>query len=188
MILVSHGMHNVRFHCDRAIWLDQAQVQKIGRSSDVCDEYEMFSARMGKETGEAIYGDESIRVENLTYPKMISSEDEFVFEFLIRCKRTVERPIIVFSIYDVKNQHLVSNYSYLDGFVPSFVQGANRVSIRYDNMPLSNGVYRINLALHENEMNNHMAQLQNCASFEVQNSRSTFGLMNLSPEWQIESH
>lgn len=187
MILVSHGMHNVRFHCDRAIWLDQAQIQKIGRSSDVCDEYEMFSARMGKETGEAIYGDESIRVENLTYPKMISNEDEFIFEFLVRCKRTVERPIIVFSIYDVKNQHLVSNYSYLDGFVPSFVQGANRVRIRYDRMPLSNGVYSINFSIHENEVNNHLAMLQNCASFEVQNPRSTFGLMNLSPEWKIES-
>jgi lipopolysaccharide transport system ATP-binding protein len=187
MILVSHGMHNVRFHCDRAIWLDKARLQKVGRSSEVCDAYEMFSARMETQSGSTVYVDDSILVEEIVCPQMISSEDAFVFEFLVKSRRIVEKPIIVFSIYDVKSQHLVSNYSNMDGFLQSFGQGANRVRIRYERMPLSNGVYSINFSIHENEVNNHLAMLQNCASFEVQNPRSTFGLMYLSPEWRIES-
>ena len=184
MILVSHGMHNVRFHCDRAIWLDHAHMQQLGNSHEVCDAYEMFSARIENRKGSQILVDHSIRVEDIVCPKTISSEEEFVFEFVVKSKRVVERPIIVFSIYDVKSQHLISNYSHLDGFVSPFLPGKNEVRIRYEMMPLANGVYRINLALHENSMNNHLAQLQSCAFFEVQNSKTTFGLMSLSPRWE----
>lgn len=184
MILVSHGMHNVRFHCDRAIWLDHAHVQQIGSSNEVCNAYEMFSARIEDQQSDQILVDKSIRVEDIDCPKMVSSEDEFVFEFVVKSKRVVERPIIVFSIYDVKSQLLISNYSHLDGFVSPFLPGNNKVEIRYEKMPLANGVYSINLSLHENRINDHLALLQHCATFEVQNSKTTFGLMSLSPKWQ----
>jgi lipopolysaccharide transport system ATP-binding protein len=183
MILVSHGMHNVRFHCDKAVWLDKGKVKEIGKSSDVCDEYELFIGKTSLTQGSEIYFDHDIKIEDVRHSQKVDSAREFVFEFNVTSRRFVEKPIIVFAIFDVKGQHIISNYSYLDGFLPHFRKGTTHIRLRFDSLPLSSGVYTISLVLHENGVGNHLAFLQNRFVFEVQNEESNFGLLRLRPEW-----
>lgn len=187
MILVSHGMHNVRFHCDRAIWLDSARIQKIGISNDVCEAYEMFIGRTGLGQGSEIYFDDDIRIKDVRYPQKTDGTKQFVFEFSVTSKRLVENPIIVFAIFDVKGQHIISNYSYIDGFWPSFRKGTTCIRLTFDQLPLSSGVYSISLVIHENGVGNHLAFLQNRFVFEIQNRESNFGLLRLRPQWDYEA-
>ena len=183
MILVSHGMHNVRFHCDRAIWLDHGKIEQIGRSNDVCDTYEMYVGRTSLKQGSEIYFDRDIKIGDVRYLQKVDSSEEFVFEFSVTSRRFVEKPIIVFAIFDVKGQHIISNYSSMDGFRPSFKRGLTPIRLRFDQLPLSSGVYTISLVVHENEVGNHLAFLQNRFVFEVQNRESNFGLLRLRPQW-----
>jgi lipopolysaccharide transport system ATP-binding protein len=184
LVLVSHGMHNVRFHCDRAILLDQARIRKEGISSEVCDEYEMFSARQGETEGKKVFCDDLVKLGSVNLPSALSSDDPFVFEIEFITERRIEKPVLVFSIYDVKNQHLISNYSQIDGHMVPFEKGTNKVFIAYDNLPLANGVYRINTMLSEYEVNNHLVKLDGCYRFEIRNKNSTFGIMSLRPKWE----
>lgn len=185
MILVSHGMHNVRFHCDRAVWLDQGHVRMDGLSNEVCDEYERFIARQGNVQGKEIVCDEQISLGNVRFPQLLTRDDSFSLEIEIITDRPVAKPIVVISIFDVKNQHLISNYSHVDGMEASFLPGKNIVRINFDRMPLANGVFNINLVLSEDYVNNHLLIVQNCFRFEVKNTHSTFGILSLKPRWEV---
>jgi ABC-type polysaccharide/polyol phosphate transport system ATPase subunit len=186
MILVSHGMHNVRFHCDKAIWIDNAKIMEIGESNTVCNEFEMFVGREANQKGEILYFDDSIKLGNFNHTKVVKEDEEFIFEFEVRSKRYIEKPILVFSIYDVKGQHLFKNYSHLDNFALKFDRGITKIRIKYGQMPLSNGVYNINLIIHENEINNHLVFCQRRFSFEIQREEPILGLLSLKPEWNME--
>ena len=186
IILVSHGMHNVRFHCDRAIWLDQAQLQKNGSSADVCDKYEMFIGRTGVQQGNEAYFDTGIEIQEVHYPDKLDSTSEFAFEFAVKNKRHIEKPIIVFAIFDIKGQHIISNYSHIDGFYPIFPEGTTQIRIKFEHLPLSSGVYSISLVLHENKIGNHLAFFQNRFIFEIHNDETNLGLLSLKPEWEIQ--
>jgi ABC-2 type transport system ATP-binding protein/lipopolysaccharide transport system ATP-binding protein len=186
MILVSHGMHNVRIHCDRAIWLDTTKIRAMGESNAVCNEYEMFVGREENQKGEMIYFDESIELRNFDYTEIIKDDEEFIFEFEVKAKRHIKEPIVVFAIFDVRGQNLFKNYSHLDGFSLKFSENTTKVTIKYGEMPLANGVYTISLILHENEVGNHLAYCDRCFSFEIQRKDPILGLLNLKPKWDLE--
>lgn len=185
MILVSHYMHNIRIHCDRAMWLDNRQLKAEGSSAKVCNEYEMFIGRTGVQQGNEVYSDKSINMVRVTYPKVVRSDQIFDFEFTLDSKRQVNKPIIVFAIFDIKGQHLISNYSHFEGFLPSFNKGYTTIKVKFEYLPLSSGVYSISIVLHENEIGNHLAFFQNRYIFEVQNKGTDFGLLHVKPTWSI---
>ena len=42
VVFVSHSSAQVKRLCDRVVWLEQGKVVKVGASSDIVDEYEVF--------------------------------------------------------------------------------------------------------------------------------------------------
>lgn len=42
ILLVSHGMDNIKTMCDQAVWLNHGEVMEIGRADKVVDDYEKF--------------------------------------------------------------------------------------------------------------------------------------------------
>jgi len=185
LILVSHGMHNIRFHCDKAIWLEKSQLCMEGDSSKVCDEYEISIARQKNIQGHQIMCDEKVSIGEVRYTELLTQGEPFTLEVEFFTERRIEKPIIVLSIFDVKNQYLISNYSHIDGFNLPFERGKNTVSIFFDNMPLSKGVYNINLLLSDGEVNNHLIMIQNRYRFELKNEHTTFGILSLKPKWKL---
>ena len=137
--------------------------------------------------GNEIYFDHDIKIGDVLYPQKVDCSKEFLFEFNVTSKRFVEKPIIVFAIFDVKGQHIISNYSNMDGFWPHFRKGKTHIRLRFDALPLSSGVYSISLVLHENGVGNHLAFLQNRFVFEIQNDESNFGLLRLRPKWDYRA-
>jgi hypothetical protein len=146
----------------------------------------MFVGRECNQKGEILYFDDSIELRNFNYTEVVKEDEGFVFEFEVKSKRHIEKPIVVFSIFDIRGQHLFKNYSDIDNFALTFCQGITKVKIKYEQMPLSNGVYNINLILHENEIGNHLVYCQRYFSFEIQREGHILGLLSLKPEWNME--
>lgn len=187
MVLVSHYLHNIRIHCDRAIWIEDATVRLDGPSGTVCNEYEKFIGRTGAQQGSEVYSDKTIKISGVKYPKTVTSDHGFEFEFTVDSTRKVDKPIIVFAIFDIKGQHLISNYSHLEGFFPRFTIGRTTIQLRFDYLPLSSGVYSMSLILHENELGNAMVYFHNRFVFEVENEGTDFGALHFKPQWAVES-
>lgn len=53
MVLCSHATYLVKKLCKSAIWLDHGRIMRIGRASEVCDEYQDFVRRKEREEGAA---------------------------------------------------------------------------------------------------------------------------------------
>lgn len=185
IVLVSHYMHNIKIHCDRAIWIDDCKIRSEGPPAVVCNDYEMFTSRNAKESGSEVYIENSIRVRQVRFPKVINSDDAFELRFTVTAQRTVETPIIVFAIFDIRGQHLVSNYSNLEAFFPSFGVGDTIIKMNFEHLPLATGVYRISIILHENKIGNPLVYMQNRFSFEVQNKGTDFGMLHVKPKWGV---
>jgi len=185
IILVSHYMHNIRIHCDRAIWINNGRVKSEGPPAKVCNEFEMFTGRTSIQSGNEVYIDAAIKIVHTRYPKVITSDDKFEFELTVVSKRFVKNPIVVFAIFDIRGQHLISSYSNFEGFFPSFNIGETMIKVKFEYLPLSSGIYTVSIILHENEIGNHLAFLQNRFTFEIQNEGTDFGILHYKPIWSI---
>ena len=45
IILVSHSPYSIRANCNRVLWIEEGKQQKIGKTKEICDEYESFSSK-----------------------------------------------------------------------------------------------------------------------------------------------
>jgi lipopolysaccharide transport system ATP-binding protein len=187
LILVSHGLHNIRFHCDKAIWLHNGEIKEYGPSHEICNSYEIFTARENHDPGQELYFDDTIKIMNVAYPTVLKSHDPFVFEFTLQVKKKIKKTLFVFSIMDIRGEDIIDNYSGFDGFSPSLDEGVYRVKLKYDALHLSKGVYSITLVVSNNTINDHLAFFQKSFKFEVISKKPEFGLLSLKPEWSISS-
>jgi len=187
IILVTHNPYAIRTNCDRAIWIENGVVQKIGRAEDVSTEYELATARKDTRTGGRRYLEGTVEIEDLTYPTILKSGDEFTIKIKLRATRMVESPILVIGISNINEHNLLNNVSTGDGFVLKIPEGQSIVSVRYPSLPLVRGVYYINLVLSEKYMNNQLAVLINCYKFEIQTDVNDIGtgMFKLQPHWEI---
>jgi lipopolysaccharide transport system ATP-binding protein len=185
MILVSHAMHNIRFHCDKALWMERGRIVDYGPSHAICDAYELSTARAGSHDGEMLIADADFAVGEVDYPIKVAGNQGFGFEIEFLAKRAVKNPIIVFAIFDIKGQHMIWNYSNMDEFFPSLVPGSNKVRVSFPSLPLANGVYSITVVLHENQVGNHLVVCKNSFSFEVTGADAGFGLLATKGTWSI---
>ncbi len=40
VLFVSHSLQQIREMCDRVVWLEHGEVQKVGETDEICDQYE----------------------------------------------------------------------------------------------------------------------------------------------------
>lgn len=185
IILVSHAMHNVRVHCDKTLWLHEAKIRMYEETKIVTNAYEQFMSRINIKRGNKFISDESVSIKDIQYKKVLNYKDSFVFEFTVCTKRNIKNPILVFAIWDEKGTHLISNYSHWEGFRPKFSVGETCVKIKFPNLPLVSGNYTLSLILHEDKIGNHLAFYDRHWLFEINNSETNYGIINLKPEWSI---
>jgi len=187
LILVSHGLHNIRFHCDRAIWLHEGQIREIGPSHEVCNRYERFISRENIQTGEIIYFDSALELKDVAYSEKVNSGGHFFFEFGLSSKREIKNLIIVFAISDIKGELLIRDYSHFRGFSCKVVPGYSRIRIEIPQLPLAEGAYTLTLNLFENKVNNHLVVCNNSFKLEVLDSGGAFGIFRIGMSWKLVS-
>ena len=185
LILVSHGLHNIRFHCDRAIWLHGGKIKKMGLSHEVCNAYERYTSKEEVEIGEIIYFDHAIRIEDVEYPEKMESGQNFTFEFGLHSERVIENLVMVFAIRDVKGELLIRDYSHFRGFSCNIPQGYTRLRIEIDKLPLASGIYGLTLNLFEGRVNNHLVVCNNSFRLEVSGGEDTFGIFQVETTWSL---
>ena len=40
VLFVSHSLQQIREMCDRVVWLEHGEVQMVGETTEICDQYE----------------------------------------------------------------------------------------------------------------------------------------------------
>ena len=189
IFLVSHNPYAIRTNCDRAIWIEYGQIQKIGTANEVSGAYEQFSARADTTVAKQHYLDDSLKITNVTYPSSIQSGDAFSLEINIEASRSIACLIVCVTINNVTGQILISNDSLTDHFPLPIQKGRTTIRLSYDHLALVRGTYYLSLVVAEQHMNNQLAALLNKYKFDVRTSTDDYGagIYKLLPTWQCYS-
>ena len=180
-------MYNIRSNCDNALWIENGKIMQAGNVNDVCDAYEVFSARE-HDAEDKMYSDDSFEVIDVNYPDTIDEGSDFFFEFTVKSEREIENVVINISIFTMANINVISNFSSFDGFSPSLEIGSTKFRIKYNNIPLKRGTYNVNFFIADTNINNQLAAFVNCFRLEVKPSSTSLigGLIRLEGNWLSE--
>ena len=170
IVLVSHGLHNIRFHCDRALWINNSELVMDGESNKVCNEYEMSMQRGSLETNKPMVIDKDFDILSFNSKDNVTSYEEIDFDFTIQANRDVADPIIELCIFDSIGNPVIQRYSNLDEFIFNIKKGKNKLKISFDSLLLKSLLY-----------------CHNSYRFDVRNNETEYGMIANRPNWYISS-
>lgn len=171
VILVTHSMPDVRRYCDRAMFIQDGVITKIGDPDMIADAYSDSFLPPKEEAAEDEVEDESqvidvesvsISVDGESY-KFLSENEDFDIEVRFTCDRQVDAKDLFVDVYDGRNVPVLSiPVSEVDGLVID--SGAHLVRYSVKNV-LAFGDFRINVALQTSDSRRIVAE--NACRFHI---------------------
>lgn len=185
IVLVSHNAYAIRSNCDRVVWIEHGEVQDIGVTADVCDAYE--TAVAGQDAVNTIdeYSDHSVTLTAIRHPESVDSGAPFAVDLEFDVKRRLERPIVALTLSTLTGQPVVANTCEADGIELRLEPGRNRLRVAYDELPLTRGIYSVNVVVAEGTVNNQVLASLRRSEFEVRVPHGDLGagVVQLQPAW-----
>jgi ABC-2 type transport system ATP-binding protein len=176
VIVVSHGLEQMRTFCDEAAWLNQGKLSAVGPAAQVIDGYsdkahgavavEGGGSRFG--SGEAqITNIEWLGVDGLPAPK-IHPGDRIVVRLHFQCTTPVERPVFGVSI-DTRDGVWVWGLHGLDAqYVPERLEpGEGSVDVVIPAIPLRPNSYTLSASIQNYEVTQVIDAWQKAVRFDV---------------------
>ncbi len=156
VVVVSHGLEQMRTFCDDAVWLDHGHVKAVGHASDIIDSF-ADDTRQAKpvEGGGTRLGSGEIEV---TCAELLGPDgqpvattqtgDERLIRLHYRCNETVEKPVFGVNI-DSNDGYWVWGLNGIDGgFIPDRLEpGEGRMDLRVPWLPLRPGSYTMSTSI-----------------------------------------
>jgi lipopolysaccharide transport system ATP-binding protein len=186
LFIVSHAMHNIRFHCSKVLWLEKSKIMDYGDVNNVCDQYEKYIQKQSNFSRGKLLESE-INVINVTFNDKIINNEGLKFCFEFESKIESDNPVILFAINDVKGEGIVSRYSHLDDFFTSINIGYNKLVLEFSKLPIKQGIYSITLVIGDGDINNQIFHAQNYYLFEVVKNNPEYGIIDIKPNWYLSN-
>tara|TARA_A100001037_G_scaffold293031_1_gene309119 strand:- start:13563 stop:14756 length:1194 start_codon:yes stop_codon:yes gene_type:complete len=186
IILVSHSPYSIRANCNRVLWIEEGKKQKIGKTKEICDEYESFSALKDDVSSSKTYLDKNyIKDLKLKYNKIIESGSYFDLKILIESNKNIDNAIIAISFFNLSGQNVIANNTKEIDFQVGLSKGKNQFSLEYDSLILNRGSYYINVTISGDHINTQYAATVNINKLEISSKSDLYGagLVRLKPKW-----
>jgi ABC-type multidrug transport system ATPase subunit len=186
IVLVTHNPYAIRTNSDRVVWIERGVVQQIGDAREVCNAYELAVARQDATVEQQEYSDGSVHAVAVKHAAAIESGDPFTVELELEATRRLIRPIVAVSISTATGQIVIANTSVTDEAELSIEQGMNAIRLDYEELPLTRGLYSLNIVVAEGSMNNQVMALLNHGTVEIRDSARDYGagLIRIRPRWE----
>lgn len=185
IVLVSHNAYSIRSNCDRVVWIEHGEVQDIGPTVEVCDSYEAAVARQDSTLAVDEFSDGAVTLAALRHPEAIDSGEPFTIELELEVSRPLERPIVQLSFSSLSGEVVVANATDTDGAGIGLEVGRNVLHLTYDELPLTRGIFGVNVVVAEGTINNQLFAALKRSEFEVRVPQGDLGagVLHLHPSW-----
>lgn len=176
IILVSHDLAQVRNMCDRAIWVEEGQVQAEGPVEPVLSEYMAHaldpnrqvarSTRRGDpEGGRESKDDSSWRwgsgEASITQVQFLDAEGHphssfetgapLIVRICFAARERIERPQFGLALHHVSGFHLSGPNTGFSGYAIHAIEGTGYVDYMVDSLPLLEGTYLVSVSITDQE-------------------------------------
>ncbi len=187
IVLVTHAMHNVKFVCAEALWLEKGIMQEYGISAEVANNYEQQALTKTDRPGEVLLYDARVDVVDFEFAENLQSGEKLTIDATLRFVDPVERPIFLLHLHSNSDDSLVfSHYSNLEGCHWDVLEGMVRLKMTTGPLPLRDGKYKLSFSVSEAEIGNHLIWHHKRYSLQVDNKRDVYGTVDAFVTYAID--
>lgn len=187
VIIVSHGIDNIKRICNRAMLLSNGHVKTIGATRQVIQEYEgtlpiINTAKISKLKGAKVL---SAKVIN---KKGISSESPFVAEVKFQTDHPLPDCYINIHVESSGGQVILHSRTDFVGKNPSFKAGKHTATVEFERLGLNPGTYSLWFRVYAKDGKDiHMADSKR-VMFEVSGKATdNMAILSLPSRWHWDS-
>jgi len=155
VLFVSHNIPAIMKICQKAIWLQNGEIQQIGNSQETISQYiDRIENPSANNTKSPAADHPVLTLKNLYFTKdngqkisCLATGDSFQIHWVISSLTTLSDVVLSIGIYDDLDRLLCVMDSGVVNRTFTIRHGQNRIKCIVDQLPLSSGIYKINAAI-----------------------------------------
>ena len=196
IVLVSHGLGDVRSLCERCAWIDHGHLKSLGPAHQVVDEYSGAShegrdvvvqdgTRWG--SGEVQIVSVELLDDSQTSVRFARSGDPLIIRMHYSCSQPVSNAIFGFGLHDLNGVHVTGTNSRRHGRVIPVLDGQGYIDVYIARLALLEGTYELSVAINDWTEQRDIDFIQGAVRFDVLRGLVVEdGLVSLGCEWRLE--
>ena len=195
VIVVSHGIEQMRTFCDRAAWLDNGVLQSVGSAAAIVDQYADSGHAVVEGPGGGVrFGTGEVRFTKLSLVDERGEDattaragDPATIRLWYEASERIERPVFGASLSTADEVHLWGLHGRDSDYVPDAIEaGTGSIDVRVDRLPLAPGPYVISATVQDHSRAHMFDSLQRAGHFTVLSgqARTSGGLLALDASLQ----
>ena len=176
VVVVSHGLEQMRTFCDQAAWLDHGKLVDVGNAAEVIDTYsDVAHHAVEVEGGGTRFGSGEAKIEKIELlgpsgepTSLVNTGDAVSLRLHYRAKERITAPVFGVSI-DTREGIFVWGLHGIDAcYVPTSIEpGTGHLDVNIPRLALNPGSYTISAAIQNHDMTSVIDALQKARRFDV---------------------
>ncbi|MBM3396951.1 MAG: ABC transporter ATP-binding protein [Betaproteobacteria bacterium] len=188
VVLITHAMHNVKFVCNHALWIEKGVVHRYGEAAAVATEYEQYMLAKADGPTELLHYDDRVVLRSFRYPRRIEAGQPLTIDAELELSAPVERPLFCLHMHTSAGETLVfSHYSTDRGASPTQIEGRQHVRMTTGPLSLHPGNYDLSFSLSERELANYLFWHNRSYPLEVVGDAGGYGLFDAGVEFEMSA-
>jgi len=177
VVVVSHGLAQMRTFCDEVAWLDHGRLKEIGPAPEVIDRYSDIThgAKKVKDGIGTRFGSGEAQISRIELldrtGRAVSSMrtgEEATIRLHYRCEETIEKPVFGCSIDTREGIFVWGLHGLDDGFQPERIEpGEGSVDVSIPAMMLRPGAYLISGSIQPWQLSSVIDAYQKATAFDI---------------------
>lgn len=194
VIVVSHGLGEMRTLCDKAAWLDHGKLVEVGPAAQIVDNYiEAGHLARPVASGGTRHGSGEILVERIEMldgkgedTRQFATGAEVTLRLHYRATARIERPVFAASVHALDGQHLWSHHTWDAEYIPSALDGKGSIDVRIPALPLQPGTFTLNTSVVDESLSHSFDQWVKAVRFDVVQGipRESGGVIVMHSTWE----
>ena len=209
IVIVSHAMAQIENICGRSIWIEDGVIRMDGAPRDVHPAYMEQMSRKNQQKRTAQSGEQAVQEKDengnlkrwgsgeakMTAVTVLDAEgkerrdytpwEPFTVRIEYETKKELKDVVIGLAIYRSDGAMVYGTNTLIDTAKPVELKDKGTIELKIDGLPVTNGQYSIDLALHKPDGFNYDFWRDIC-KVDVANNVQTPGEIALGHRWEIE--
>ncbi|QPL06500.1 ABC transporter ATP-binding protein [Actinomyces respiraculi] len=176
VVVVSHGLEQMRTFCDEAAWLDHGRLQDVGPAAPLIDSYaDVAHGAQEVSSGGTRFGSGEAQIDRIELldadgepTTRLTTGDPATIRLHYHADTTVERPVFGVSV-DTRDGFIVWGLHGLDaGFQPERIEpGPGTVDVRIPQLMMRPNTYLVSASIQPSHLTSVIDALQKALAFDV---------------------
>lgn len=193
VIVVSHGLGEMRSFCDQAAWLDHGRLIEVGPAAQIVDNYiEAGHFARPVVSGGTRHGSGELKVERIELinsagedTRKFRTGEEITARLHFVATQRVSRPVFGTSIQSLDGVHVWSHHTWDAGYIPDALEGKGSIDLHIPAIPLQPGTFYFNSSVVDESISHEYDQWAKAITFDVVvgTPRESGGLTTMNSRW-----